>query len=685
MERKLQVYLGDLSYTNSVSNVDSAIPLNIAYLASYAGERFGNTCEFHLFKDPKKLIDLVKVSPPDVIGLSNFYWHRNLNLAVAEIVKTISPQTIVVIGGPNIDTDPLVQYEVHQSYLGNCDYLVSGEGEIPFCNILETKLSGNFRKIEAIEGVVSFDGSRRIYGGDVADPELNTISSPYLSGLLDEFLGPQYTPMIQFSRTCPYKCSFCVSARPGKVRAYSLDQQKEEILYLATKYKEHTYATLMIIDENFGINKNDREIAEFVVESYQQTGYPKRLDVYLNKKFNDKTRTIAETFSKLPEFDYVLPFQTLTPKSLEMVRRKNIRMGELDEIQQWAEKHQLVVSTEFISGLPGDSVEGIMHCIDVCFHKDINLSIAGLLMFPGIELYRKDERDKYQIKTKYRPTYIPSFMILEEKKIVEFEEVVVESTSMTEDDYFELRKLSLIAYAMGHVRLYRPVLRFLVENDIQISELFKKLMNSRDEHCVDVNHGKFIADFESAMSGELYDTESEYETGMGKKLFEKEDYPTKLNVLFSSRLVYAEKWLPFWFRRVFEGVFLAEKAQIFQDLVSISESEWIDIYAPERRKQITINMLTIKHLNNIEMESIDDSEDDHLVSLDMNDDRYDALIQFRSEYVGDNNFPYLVLENFRKNGAVNLRYDVSYINDNNYDSMVFPNTFESKPIRNWKM
>ena len=150
MARKLQVILGDLSYTNSVSNVDSAIPLNIAYLASYAGEKFGNECDFHLFKDPKKLIDLVKVSSPDVLGLSNFYWHRNLNLAVAEIVKKISPNTIVIIGGPNIDTDSAVQYEVHQSYLGNCDYLVSGEGEIPFCNILETKLSGNFRKIEAI-------------------------------------------------------------------------------------------------------------------------------------------------------------------------------------------------------------------------------------------------------------------------------------------------------------------------------------------------------------------------------------------------------------------------------------------------------------------------------------------------------------------------------------------------------
>ena len=73
---------------------------------------------------------------------------------------------------------------------------------------------------------------------------------------------------------------------------------------------------------------------------------------------------------------------------------------ELDEIQQWAEKHQLVVSTEFISGLPGDSVEGIMHCIDVCFNKDINLSIAGLLMFPGIELYRNDERNKFTEKNK---------------------------------------------------------------------------------------------------------------------------------------------------------------------------------------------------------------------------------------------------------------------------------------------
>lgn len=100
--------------------------------------------------------------------------------------------------------------------------------------------------------------------------------------------------------------------------------------------------------------------------------------------------------------------------------------------------------------------------------------------------------------------------------------------------------------------------------------------------------------------------------------------------------------------------------------------------------QIAISGLTIKQLN-IGMPSIVVSEDEYPVSLDMNDDRYEALNQFRREFVGYENFRYLALEHFRKNGAENLRYNVKYNNDNNYETMVFSNTFESKPIRNWKM
>ena len=635
-----------------------AIPLNIAYLATYAKEEFGADCEFKLFKDAIHAIDSAKASPPDILGMSNFYWNRNISIFVANKIKQINPECVVVVGGPNVDTDPSVQYEVYESYMGACDYLVPNEGEVGFANILQHFLSEGPTAPKELEGVVFFDGNRPIAGPKTIGPDLATIPSPFLSGMLDEYLTPAYMPMIQFSRTCPYQCSFCVAARPGKVRGYNLDQQNEEILYIADKYRDHSYSMLMIIDENFGINRNDPKIAEYIVDSYRKTGFPKTIHCYLNKKFNDRTKAIATTFGQLPGFDYVLPFQTFTPESLEATKRKNIKMGELDEITDFAKNVGLKVSTEFISGLPKDDIQGMLHCIDVCFEKDINLAVASLLLFPGIELYRTSEREKYKIKTKYRPTYIPSWINIDGQEVQDFEEVVVSTTTMTEKDFNDLRKVSLIVYAMGHVRLFRHILRFLMNRGYKMSRLFMKMIDPDDEHCVDAQHKQFLADFEAAISGELYDSKEEFAEGMRKRFGDGGKYtgaPTKLNVLFGARLIYEEKWLAAWFRRVFRDSFDSEERVMFEELLEVCDKEWFDVRNPAERMEIEVSVETLRHLG------VDGHRDkaphgrNHLV-IYMDDEQIKTIGEFRKNFDGDPDFEYKALEYFRKGSAYGLRY-----------------------------
>ncbi len=444
---------------------------------------------------------------------------------------------------------------------------------------------------------------------------------------------------------------------------YNLDQQNEEILYIANKYRDHTYSMLMIsmlmiIDENFGINRNDPKIAEFIVDSYRKTGFPKTIHCYLNKKFNDRTKAIATTFSQLPGLDYVLPFQTFTPESLEATKRKNIRMGELDEIMDFAKGVGLKLSTEFISGLPKDDIEGMLNCIDICFEKDINLAVASLLLFPGIELYRTGAREEYNIKTKFRPTYIPSWIKIDGQEVQEFEEVVVSTTTMTEIDFDDLRKVSLIVYAMGHVRLFRHILRFLMDRDYKMSRLFIKMVDSNDEHCVDAQHNRFLADFEDAMSGELYDSKEEFAEGMRKRFGDGGNYtgaPTKLNVLFGARLIYEEEWLVPWFRRVFRDCFDGEERMMFEELLEVCDKEWFDIRNPAERLKIEVSDKTLRHLG------VDGHRDktpngrSHLVMY-MDDERVKRIGDFRMNFDGDPDFEFKALEYFRKGSAYGLRY-----------------------------
>ena len=100
------------------------------------------------------------------------------------------------------------------------DYAVFYEGEIPFCNIIKKTLlfkeeNRDLRLLrqEAIDGTRALYENEFITGGRVPlIGNLDSIPSPYLSGVFDELLrNPVLMPMIQKTRGCPYECVFCVS------------------------------------------------------------------------------------------------------------------------------------------------------------------------------------------------------------------------------------------------------------------------------------------------------------------------------------------------------------------------------------------------------------------------------------------------------------------------------------------
>ena len=86
------------------------------------------------------------------------------------------------------------------------------------------------------------------------------MGSPYLSGLLDDFMNSDYQPLIQTSRFCPYTCAFCVSGKTrGKLRGYPIEQVKEELRYVSKKYSDRLVGLIdgkIIFDEKSeNINK----------------------------------------------------------------------------------------------------------------------------------------------------------------------------------------------------------------------------------------------------------------------------------------------------------------------------------------------------------------------------------------------------------------------------------------------
>ena len=144
----LKIYLGDLTHDGTGNYATDLIPYNIGLIASYAKAELGDKVEIRLFKYAEKLIDALKESPPDILGLSNYCWNANQSEWICQIAKEIRPNIITVKGGTNYPFDAHNQKLFFQQFKFT-DFHIFYEGEVAFVNfckayLSEQKLANNF-------------------------------------------------------------------------------------------------------------------------------------------------------------------------------------------------------------------------------------------------------------------------------------------------------------------------------------------------------------------------------------------------------------------------------------------------------------------------------------------------------------------------------------------------------------
>ena len=93
--KPLKIYLGDLTY-DTITLSTETMPLNIGYLAAYCKEKFGASIEITLFKYIEKLDKAIHDSPPDILGLGNYCWSRNVSVELFRMLKKQNPYAVTV-------------------------------------------------------------------------------------------------------------------------------------------------------------------------------------------------------------------------------------------------------------------------------------------------------------------------------------------------------------------------------------------------------------------------------------------------------------------------------------------------------------------------------------------------------------------------------------------------------------
>jgi len=570
----LKIYLLDLTY-DTITLSTEAFPLNVGYIAAYTKDRFGPNVEITLFKYIHDVERELKKSPPDILGVSNYSWNHRIGREMSGIFSKLNPHGVIVWGGPNFPVD-LPSQERFFRENPNVDIYVSTDGETGFTNVVEKALEAKSHKeirmnvlSKPIDGCItrSTNGKLQCTIPEIRIKKLDEIPSPYLIGLMDKFFDGKLCPTIQTNRGCPFHCTFCTDGRDSvnQVNSFSLDRVHAEINYIAEHITWNT-AQLLITDLNFGMFPRDTEICDYIVESKKKYGYPKLVHTTTGK--NKKDRIISNIEKLKGSIKMDMAVQSLTPDVLKNIRRDNISTEHLIAIGPAIKKTGLTMSSDIIMGLPGETFESTLQTVKEIIHADVDeVHLWTLMMLDGSELNVPKEREKWNIKTKYR--IIPrDFVKLSNGKVVlEIEEVGISTSTLSFKEYVNLRLLALVVKVTKTGLVFDPILKFLEEQNLDVFDLIYN-MTYRPSHASE-NITKLFNKFHKSTIDELWDSPEDIE-----KNYQNDNEYKKLldgvegqNLLLYYHTIILTRYISDWTEYVLDTVknLIMEKKKIFDD------------------------------------------------------------------------------------------------------------------------
>jgi len=406
----MKVFLADLVHNcvagdNQISGgQDFVVPLNIASIASYAKDNFQDSIEISLFKYPDELLSALKNQKPDVIGFSNYIWNKDLNLRIGTFAKEQYPDILILMGGPSIRTD---QQGIEDFLRCNrfIDLYIVFEGERPFFDLLQIFAAEGRRFLEqdtTLSGCAYLANGNLIYRQLKQHGDIEELSSPYLNGMLDEFLKKGLIPLFETNRGCPFRCTFCVwgISSLNRVRMFPLERVYMEMDYVARKFPD--FPAWIIADANFGLLKRDVEIANKIRDIKKRTPALRKVLIWESKNTTERNLEIARILEN--DFgDVLIAVQTLDPIAQKNIKRHNINFGEVSRKLEELHAIGARVRTHVLSGLPGEGYQGHLDTLRKCFDLGFDyVQVFSTLLLSGSEMETQLSRSTFKLQTKYR-------------------------------------------------------------------------------------------------------------------------------------------------------------------------------------------------------------------------------------------------------------------------------------------
>ncbi|MDD2698038.1 MAG: DUF4080 domain-containing protein [Arcobacteraceae bacterium] len=305
--------------------------------------------------------DILKENPK-IIAIGVYIWNASDVKELIEVLKKVSPQTIIILGGPE------VSYQPFRVDMSKADYVIQGEGEIPFYELCRDILDK--KQIET-----------KIFPPKLYD--LKDIKLPYQ--YYDENDIKNRYIYVEASRGCPFSCEFCLSSIDKQVRNFNLDELLQEFQTLWDKGVRN----FKFIDRTFNL---DIKMANTLLDFFLSKNEP--FTTHFEVIPDHFPAELKERIKQFPSHSLQLEIgiQTLKKDIAKNIKR-NLNIPKIKENLEFLEKETNAhIHLDLIIGLPGESVESFRENLDyLCGLSNSEIQLGVLKKLSGTTLNRHDE------------------------------------------------------------------------------------------------------------------------------------------------------------------------------------------------------------------------------------------------------------------------------------------------------
>ena len=305
--------------------------LGLRYLLANMGELRSQTrlIEFIINSRPIDIVETLLADKPKIIGLGVYIWNAEETLQVVKLLKKVSPETIIILGGPE------VTYEVEQQEItGLVDYVITGQADIEFRKTCLSILN-NLKPLHKIIKSQQF--------------KLSEIKLPY-----DEYTDEDIKNRVMYveaSRGCPFKCEFCLSSLDKTVYPFELTLFLGEM----KKLYDRGVRSFKFIDRTFNLKiATSIKIMEFFLAKMKTD------KVYLHFELipdhlPEKLKAVMQRFPE-DSLQFEIGIQSLNPDIQDIISRKQDN-EKVESNLSWIRNNTSAhIHADLIIGLPGETL-----------------------------------------------------------------------------------------------------------------------------------------------------------------------------------------------------------------------------------------------------------------------------------------------------------------------------------------